>query len=60
MYMGIRVLSVVVNLVCTESILKMIPNLKKLGIDYSMYKEDYHLENLVHLQQLRKIEVNCA
>ncbi|KAI3459067.1 hypothetical protein Pfo_015730 [Paulownia fortunei] len=54
---------VATNFVCNERIVKMIPNLKKLGIFYFSrendqdYDHDYHLENLVNLHQLEKLKM---
>ncbi|KAI3459068.1 hypothetical protein Pfo_015731 [Paulownia fortunei] len=52
----------VANFKCTERILKMIPNLKQLGIFYTKerYGRDNHLYNLVYLPQLEnlKVEIN--
>ncbi|XP_057803196.1 putative late blight resistance protein homolog R1B-14 [Salvia miltiorrhiza] len=50
-------LSVVKKLICTEEMMKMISNVKKLAITYfgDRYKEDYQLQNLVLLHQLEKL-----
>lgn len=52
-------LSVVKKLICTEELMKMIPNIKKLGITYfgDKYKQDYQLQNLVLLQHLEKLKL---
>ncbi|EYU24542.1 hypothetical protein MIMGU_mgv1a020452mg [Erythranthe guttata] len=57
--LNLQTLSRVRNLKCTETIMKMIPNVKKLGIFYSedKYKQEYHLENLVHLQNLVNLKL---
>ncbi|XP_012834474.1 PREDICTED: putative late blight resistance protein homolog R1B-16, partial [Erythranthe guttata] len=57
---NLHTLSAVTNLLCTKSIVQMIPNVKKLGIIY--YEEecdpqDYHLENLVLFHQLEKLKI---
>ncbi|KAL9165906.1 hypothetical protein ABFS82_06G200400 [Erythranthe guttata] len=56
---NLQTLCVVRNLTFTESIIKMIPNVKKLGIYY--YSEGIEkigqLENLVHLQQLENLKL---
>ncbi|KAI3473828.1 hypothetical protein Pfo_030981 [Paulownia fortunei] len=59
---NLQTLSAVTNLICTEKILKMIPNLRKLGIYYFGYKDDqeYHLDNLVHLHQLEKLKLKIS
>lgn len=56
---NLQTLSVVTNFVCTEEILRVIPNLKKLGIFYygNMYNADYQLDNLEHLQRLEKLKL---
>ncbi|KAL8051421.1 hypothetical protein ABFX02_06G147100 [Erythranthe guttata] len=47
------------NFICTERILKKMPNLKKVGISYDedAYGRDFHLQNLVYLDQLENLEV---
>ncbi|KAI3459048.1 hypothetical protein Pfo_015711 [Paulownia fortunei] len=57
---NLQTLSAVTNLICSERILNMIPNLKKLGIIYSGNEndEDYHLNNLVYLHQLEKLKLS--
>ncbi|KAL7147962.1 hypothetical protein ABFS83_06G146100 [Erythranthe nasuta] len=47
------------NFICTKRILKKMPNLKKIGISYDedAYGRDFHLENLVYLDQLENLEV---
>ncbi|KAL7148756.1 hypothetical protein ABFS83_06G200600 [Erythranthe nasuta] len=56
---NLQTLCVVKNLTFTESIIKMIPNVKKLRIYY--YSEGIEkigqLENLVHLQQLENLKL---
>ncbi|KAK4433084.1 putative late blight resistance proteinR1B-16 [Sesamum alatum] len=59
---NLRTLSEVVDLKFTQKILKMIPNLKKLGISYrsggkEMEWSKYQLDNLVHLHQLEKLKL---
>ncbi|KAG8380624.1 hypothetical protein BUALT_Bualt06G0035000 [Buddleja alternifolia] len=57
---NLQTLSVVKNFKCTERIMQMIPNLKKLGIVYDGDEKewsDYHLDNLVHLHQLEKLNI---
>ncbi|KAL0302932.1 UNVERIFIED_CONTAM: putative late blight resistance proteinR1B-14 [Sesamum radiatum] len=51
---NLQTLSKVGNFRCTEKILKMILNLKKLGISYFRGKndQDYLLDNLLHFDQL--------
>ncbi|XP_047964436.1 putative late blight resistance protein homolog R1B-16 [Salvia hispanica] len=50
-------LSVVKKLICTEEMMKLICNVKKLSVTYfgHMYKEDYKLNNLVLLTQLENL-----
>ncbi|KAL8467096.1 hypothetical protein ACS0TY_035977 [Phlomoides rotata] len=63
----------VISFVCSPKIVKMIPNLKKLGLTYYTYlekgepeyeshqcKEDYELENLKYLQQLEILKFFVA
>ncbi|KAK6136240.1 hypothetical protein DH2020_030029 [Rehmannia glutinosa] len=54
---NLQTLSAVKNLRCTKRILKMIPNLKKLGIFYSGDKYSPRLYNLVSLHQLEKLKI---
>ncbi|KAL3833937.1 hypothetical protein ACJIZ3_008673 [Penstemon smallii] len=57
---NLQTLSVVTNLKCTEEILKMIPNLKKLGIFYDGERKnwpEYQLNNLFSLSQLEKLSI---
>ncbi|KAK4433083.1 putative disease resistance protein [Sesamum alatum] len=56
---NLQTLSEIRDFRCTEKILKMIPNLKKLGISYFRGKkdQDYHLDNLLRLHQLEKLKV---
>ncbi|KAH6769440.1 hypothetical protein C2S51_014776 [Perilla frutescens var. frutescens] len=56
---NLQTLCLVKNLVCSERIMEMIPNVEKLGICCSEKKfgEGYHLENLKHLQQLEKLKL---
>ncbi|KAI3459100.1 hypothetical protein Pfo_015763 [Paulownia fortunei] len=56
---NLQTLSAATNFLCNERILKMIPNLKKLGIIYFgvEYGKDYHLHNLVCLHQLEKLKL---
>ncbi|KAI3473827.1 hypothetical protein Pfo_030980 [Paulownia fortunei] len=56
---NLQTLSVATEFKCTERVLKMIPNLKKLGIYYFGNKDgqEYHLENLVYLHQLETLNI---
>ncbi|KAL3820108.1 hypothetical protein ACJIZ3_006013 [Penstemon smallii] len=57
---NLQTLSVVTNFKCTEEMLLMIPNLKKLGIFYDGEREswpNYQLNNLVNLSQLEKLSI---
>ncbi|XP_047978960.1 putative late blight resistance protein homolog R1B-16 [Salvia hispanica] len=47
------------NYVCSERMVKVIPNIKKLGICYSRdeFGSVYHLDNLIHLLQLEKLKL---
>lgn len=54
---NLQTLSGVANLICSERILKLIPNLKKLGTSYYM-NEDYELHNLIYLHQLEKLKLS--
>ncbi|KAH6774789.1 hypothetical protein C2S51_013193 [Perilla frutescens var. frutescens] len=53
---NLQTLSTVANLVCSESILKMIPNLKKLGL-VCLQKKDYQLHNVALLHKLEKLKL---
>ncbi|XP_057802584.1 putative late blight resistance protein homolog R1B-16 [Salvia miltiorrhiza] len=56
---NLQTLSIVSHSMCSEWILRMIPNLKKLEIDCS----DYHsgvLNNLVHLRQLEDVKLRSS
>ncbi|EYU21105.1 hypothetical protein ABFS82_12G038800 [Erythranthe guttata] len=59
---NLQTLSSLTNFVCVERIIKMIPNLKKLGLAFCTsdkpYEdiEHYCLENLVYLHQLEKLK----
>ncbi|KAK4433080.1 putative late blight resistance proteinR1B-16 [Sesamum alatum] len=56
---NLQTLSEIGDFKCTAEILRMIPNLKKLGISYfgGQNDQDYHLNNLVHLHQLEKLKI---
>ncbi|KAL0402642.1 UNVERIFIED_CONTAM: putative late blight resistance proteinR1B-12 [Sesamum latifolium] len=56
---NLQTLSEIRDFKCTEQILRMIPNLKKLGISYfgGQNDQDYHLNNLAHFHQLEKLKV---
>lgn len=56
---GLQTLSMAKNFVCSERILKMIPNVKVLGICYSeeMSYMGYHLSDLKHLRRLEKLKL---
>ncbi|KAL0344284.1 UNVERIFIED_CONTAM: Disease resistance protein RPP13 [Sesamum angustifolium] len=56
---NLQTLSDIRDFRCTEKILKMLPNLKKLGISYIIGQndQDYHLENLLNFHQLQKLKV---
>ncbi|EYU31457.1 hypothetical protein MIMGU_mgv1a017859mg, partial [Erythranthe guttata] len=49
----------VTDLICTRTILKMIPNVKELAIFYTKehQEEEYHLDDLVHLKQLERLKL---
>ncbi|XP_057798998.1 putative late blight resistance protein homolog R1A-10 [Salvia miltiorrhiza] len=53
---NLQSLSYIKDLVWTEQILKMIPNVKKMGLAYRSH-EGYHLHLLKHLHQLEKLEL---
>ncbi|KAL1546799.1 hypothetical protein AAHA92_23349 [Salvia divinorum] len=61
---NLQTFSMATNFVCSERMVKVIPNIKKLGICYSRDKfgSIYHLDNLKHLLQLEKLklEVNSS
>ncbi|KAI3459069.1 hypothetical protein Pfo_015732 [Paulownia fortunei] len=56
---NLQTLLVARDFVCTKKILKMIPNLKKLGIYFipEIYGIDYLLHNLVSLHQLENLKL---
>ncbi|KAL1546801.1 putative late blight resistance protein R1B-16 [Salvia divinorum] len=56
---NLQTLSMATNFVCSERMVKMIPNIKKLGICYSGEKfgAGYHLGNLIHLLRLEKLKL---
>ncbi|KAK4433091.1 putative late blight resistance proteinR1B-16 [Sesamum alatum] len=56
---NLQTLSEIRDFRCTEKILKMLPNLKKLGVSYIIGEndQDYHLDNLIHFRQLQKLKV---
>ncbi|KAK6135999.1 hypothetical protein DH2020_030271 [Rehmannia glutinosa] len=58
----LQTLSVAINLICTAKMLKMIPNLKKLGIIYfgDVYDQDFRLENLIYLRQLEELKLKTS
>ncbi|KAL7109961.1 hypothetical protein ACP275_06G207300 [Erythranthe tilingii] len=59
---NLQTLSEVRDLVCTESIVKMIPNVTKLGLFFSQDEndhQDYHLENLERLRKLEKLKLTA-
>lgn len=56
----LQTLSMATNFVCTQEILTVIPNLKKLGVFYyrhNKYNVDYQLNNLAYLQRLEKLKL---
>ncbi|XP_057799007.1 putative late blight resistance protein homolog R1A-10 [Salvia miltiorrhiza] len=53
---NLQTLSGVSSLVCSRRVMKLLPNLKKLGIIYSR-NEDYNVYNLIHLHQLEKLKI---
>ncbi|XP_057799000.1 putative late blight resistance protein homolog R1B-14 [Salvia miltiorrhiza] len=53
---NLQSLSYIIDLVWTEEILQMIPNVKRLGLAYKSNK-GYHLHLLKHLHQLEKLEL---
>ncbi|KAH6825451.1 hypothetical protein C2S53_005938 [Perilla frutescens var. hirtella] len=57
---NLQTLSLATNFVCSERMVKMIPNVKKLGIRYSEDEldEDYHLHNLELLHELVKLKLD--
>ncbi|KAI3468958.1 hypothetical protein Pfo_025621 [Paulownia fortunei] len=57
---NLQTLATATNFKCTERIVQMIPNLKKLGIVYNgdgIKWGVYQLDNLVHLHQLEKLKI---
>lgn len=54
---NLQTLSLVSHYMCTEGILKMIPNLKKLEIDCSDFQDGAHLNNLLSLHHLEILEL---
>ncbi|KAL0322229.1 UNVERIFIED_CONTAM: putative late blight resistance proteinR1A-3 [Sesamum calycinum] len=55
---NLQTLSEVRDFTCTENILEMIPNLKKLGISYSgKNNQGYQLDKLLGFHQLEKLKV---
>ncbi|KAH6761344.1 hypothetical protein C2S51_018293 [Perilla frutescens var. frutescens] len=52
----LQTLSPIKNLVWSERMLQLIPNVKKLGLVYSS-NEEYHLHYLNYLHQLEKLQV---
>ncbi|KAL9162111.1 hypothetical protein ABFS82_07G067800 [Erythranthe guttata] len=52
----------VTNLICTENILEMIPNVKELGICYTIdnREKEYELDNLVRLKQLERFKLTLS
>ncbi|KAL8544363.1 hypothetical protein ACS0TY_004776 [Phlomoides rotata] len=58
---NLHTLSGVPSFVCSERILKMIPNLKKLGIFYYRNEKIQNLlHNLVNLHQLEKLKITAS
>ncbi|KAK4437251.1 putative late blight resistance proteinR1B-16 [Sesamum alatum] len=63
---NLQTLSYVINLRCTEEVVRRIPNLKKLRLfceDASTYGAEwsyYCLNNLVHLQKLESLMLTCV
>ncbi|KAL1546745.1 putative late blight resistance protein R1B-16 [Salvia divinorum] len=57
---NLQTLSMATNFVCSERMVRMIRNIKKLGICYSEEKfgVGYHLDNLMHLLQLEKLKLD--
>ncbi|XP_047975308.1 putative late blight resistance protein homolog R1B-16 [Salvia hispanica] len=56
---SLQTLSVATNFVCSERMVDMIPNIKKLGICYSeeKFSAGYYLGNLEHLLRLEKLKL---
>ncbi|KAL1546819.1 putative late blight resistance protein R1B-16 [Salvia divinorum] len=56
---NLQTFSMATNFVCSERMVKVIPNIKKLGICYSRDKfgSIYHLDNLIHLLQLERLKL---
>ncbi|XP_057802574.1 putative late blight resistance protein homolog R1B-16 [Salvia miltiorrhiza] len=59
---NLHTLSLVTNFVCSERMVEMIPNVKKLGICYIEGKldDEYHLENLQRLDKLEKLKMEIC
>ncbi|XP_057802659.1 putative late blight resistance protein homolog R1B-16 [Salvia miltiorrhiza] len=58
---NLQTLSMVSHDMCSERILRMIPNLKKLEIDCSDYSPgEIFLNNLVHLRQLEDLKLRSS
>ncbi|XP_047978947.1 putative late blight resistance protein homolog R1A-10 [Salvia hispanica] len=56
---NLQTLSMATNFVCSERMMDMISNIKKLGICYSEEKfgAGYHIDNLIHLLKLEKLKL---
>ncbi|XP_042021419.1 putative late blight resistance protein homolog R1B-16 isoform X1 [Salvia splendens] len=57
---NLQTLSMAIDLVCSVKMVKMIPNIKKLGICYSGTKfgaEYYYTDNLIRLRQVEKLKL---
>ncbi|XP_047978949.1 putative late blight resistance protein homolog R1B-16 [Salvia hispanica] len=56
---NLQTLTMAANFVCSETMVKMILNIKKLGICYSEEKfgAGCHLYNLIHLRRLEKLKL---
>lgn len=54
---NLQTLSPVNDLVWNEVIVQMIPNVKKLGLVYTMKQEYYHFHYLKYLDQLQELEL---
>lgn len=58
---NLQTLSIVLNVMCSEGILRMIPNLRKLEMDCSdCGRGEIRLDNLVHLRQLRDLKLRSS
>ncbi|XP_047983871.1 putative late blight resistance protein homolog R1B-16 [Salvia hispanica] len=61
---NLQTLSMATNFVCSEKIVEMIPNIKKLEICYyeDKFGEGYRIDNLMHLLRLEKLklEMHCS